>query len=689
MSADVILRLRPQGDVQASLGGFLGERFRAYLSIVKSCGAIYEPSSRTNLLPLAQVPSLLPALKVAGFSVAGDPEIKIALEAEAREASALLDEGRRRLVAADARLLPSGRALYPFQRTGVETLAPRRRFLLCDEMGLGKTLQALIALPEGASCLVVCPAAVLLSWQREVELWRPDLTATIIKSTATWRWPQAGEVVLCTYGCLPSGEIQPAPFGCVLIADEAHLLKNSKTQRSAAWKRLRDNVEASQGRIWLLTGTPMLNRPPELWNVLGAAGLAKEAFGSWARFVALFNGRRGYFDGYEWDPNGIDAEVPRLLQKVSLHRRRLDVLPDLPAKRRVTREVNGLPAAAIKACDAALEALRRRGIDIDNLPPGTDVGQLIVGDCFELISRARAALASAKIPTALELVESYEEADEPLVVVSAHREPLDVIGARPGWGKITGETSPEERGRLAASFQSGALKGLAISYKAGGVGITLTRAAHALLVDLDWTPALIQQAEDRLVRIGQTRGVLITRLVATHPLDRRVTELLAAKQALIEASVEASAVEDAHAHDDPGAALTTAAAELSAIPQPPPPAASRVLRAPTTPETLTISGSAYWTPSGKTFRGPNNEIELWAGRGLLTLAGLDPDHCALRNDVGFNATDAEFGHSLADALRTHGHLSDRQWAMAIKLLCKYHRQIGRPPGAGAPTESAA
>jgi SWI/SNF-related matrix-associated actin-dependent regulator 1 of chromatin subfamily A len=509
-------------------------------------------------------------------------------------------------------------------------------------------------------------------------MWRPDLTPTVIKGKAAFRWPRQGEIIITTYGSLPDSDQLPAPAGCYLIADEAHNLKNPKTTRAKRWQMLRGNVVGNGGKVWLLTGTPLLNRPPELWAVLGAAGLQEAAFGSWPKFVSLFDGYRGRF-GYEWGTGPVSPEAPLALQRVSLHRRRLDVLPDLPVKRHRTIEVNGLPASAVRACDEVVEMLRSRGIDLDSIGPDVDLGSLIAGPVFALMSKARAQLATAKLPHAIELIEEYEEAGEPVVLVSAHREPVDVVGSRPGWGAITGETSPEDRAKIAEQFQAGSLKGVALTFKAGGVGITLTRAAHMVMVDQDWTPALICQAEDRLCRIGATRGILITVIVATHPLDKRVNELLSEKRALIEGAIEASAVSASYQAEDPAQALhaaaEAAAAAVEATAKPEAPAPVRPPSGGYTPATLPTGGEAV----GK-FRYALGEIEHHAGRAILTLAGSDTDRAGLKNDLGFNKPDTDFGHSLADTLRRYGRLSDRQWAAAIRLVVKYHNQVGRPGG---------
>jgi SNF2 family DNA or RNA helicase len=192
----------------------------------------------------------------------------------------------------------------------------------------------------------------------------------------------------------------------------------------------------------------------------------------------------------------------------------------------VTVEVD---ARSLKECDAYVTA--HGGLDniLETLSKALD---------FKTMSKVASALAAAKIPAMLEHVESHEEQEEPLVVFSAHRAPIDVLTKRKGWGVITGDTSDKDRARLIEEFQAGKLRGMGCTIRAAGVAITLTRSCNLLFVDREWNPALNIQARDRVYRIGQDRPVSIVVLVANHPLDERVTELNLAKQALIDASVD-------------------------------------------------------------------------------------------------------------------------------------------------------
>jgi SNF2 family DNA or RNA helicase len=412
--------------------------------------------------------------------------------------------------------------LYPFQVTGVDWLSKRKQALLGDEMGLGKTVEVLAALPEKAAVLVVTPANVKWNWAAECRKWRPDLTPVVLRGQNSFRWPQSDELVIINYDILPEwleSEDGNEARDVILVVDEAHWAKNWKTARA---KRI-SGLAQRCGRAWGLTGTPLENRPPDLWGTLRSLGMAQEVFRSWTHFVDLFRGKRRRYGGYDWGkPKEI---VPELLRRVMLRRRRTDVLPELPQKTYST-----------VVCDLNGELRARLDGLWDKWQKELTVGIL---PRFEDFSEVRAQLAVDRIKVAESVVAECEEQDVPVVVFSAHVEPVRAVGKRDGWAYIDGSISAAERQRIVEQFQGGKLKGVAISIRAGGIGLTLTRAWKAVFVDLDWTPAANMQAEDRLCRIGQENPhVEIVHLVSDHPLDQRVMELLTEKTAIIEAAVE-------------------------------------------------------------------------------------------------------------------------------------------------------
>ena len=651
--------VRPHGHIPRTA-------FDSYVDAAKRGGARYDSARKCQVISIDRVEQLARALREHDFDPAIHPDIEAHLRAQLAVAAKDHDDALERLARVEADLAKRGMALFPYQRDGVRWLAPRPAALLADEMGLGKTVQALIALPERAACLVVAPAAVKGNWASETRRWRPDLWPTVLAGRGSFRWPKAGEVVICNYDILP--EEAPAPArAVVIVADEAHALKTSKAARTQRFRALSDAARKAGGRTWLMTGTPLLNRPPELWGVLRAAGLERDAFGTWSRFTNLFRAHKNHWGGYEW--GSPKPEVPECMRRVSLMRRRTEVLPDLPTKIYATVDVT-IDEKTIALCDELEQKLRAAGVDLAR--PDVDLEALAHCEAipFTEISRVRAALSAAKIPAILEYVEQFEDAAEPVVVFSAHRAPVAALGARDGWATITGDVDPAERTRIVEQFQAGELKGLAATIQAAGVGLTLTRAHQIVFVDRAWTPALNQQAEDRVCRIGQTRGVIVTRLVADHIVDWRVDELLQAKQALIEASVEASARATV---GDQGAEIAERSAQLE-----------RALEKRHTPQTgpaKSGSGSPTTAPSSPELalrRPARTASEKWATGALLHLAALDTDHAMVLNDVGFNRVDNSLGHSLAQQLAAGRGLTDRQWKAAVRIATRYPRQVGRP-----------
>ena len=209
------------------------------------------------------------------------------------------------MINAEKNIEKFGNRLFPYQKAGVEFLASRDKALLADEMGLGKTVQALVALPENAAALIVVPASVKLSWSREIAAWRPDLKVTCLKGRKSFRFPESGEAVVVNYDILPKAEQEGRQWaikdlatpveGTVLVADEAHKVKSAKARRTKSLKCVVDHVLAHKGKAWAMTGTPLLNRPPELWSVLGCFDLDVQAYRHYGNFKNIFGGTRGRY----------------------------------------------------------------------------------------------------------------------------------------------------------------------------------------------------------------------------------------------------------------------------------------------------------------------------------------------------------------------------------------------------------
>jgi hypothetical protein len=275
-----------------------------------------------------------------------------------------------------------------------------------------------------------------------------------------------------------------------------------------------------------------MNKPMDLFGVLCAANI--NVFGSWDNFLKLFNGYKNQWGGYEF---GMPlAEVPERLHRVMLRRLKSEVLKDLPPKIYKDIEID-CETSTIKEINNLFGKITNK----DNIDFDSDEFDAEELPSFTEFSEIRALLAKSRIPAMLEIVESYEESETPLVVFSAHKAPIEALKDRVGWRIITGDTSSEDRRNFVHEFQSGKLKGIGLTIKAGGVGVTLTNSSNVLFVDMDWVPSWNIQAEDRLVRIGATgSNVLIMRMRSNHPLDKHIQKLLIHKTELAYLALEAS-----------------------------------------------------------------------------------------------------------------------------------------------------
>lgn len=496
------------------------------------------------------------------------------------------------------RMYPNGARFTPrdYQAHGIRFLSRRRVALLQDAPGLGKTCQVLRAIPEGYGLCVVCPKSLTKNWARETTEWRPELFH-LPGTNPEWTPGGPGYATFVHYERVRALKRIIRPRGpVVLVIDEAQRAKNPNNATTQSLRLLRDAVLETGGRVWEATATPWENDPQELWSVLQNALLGHAAFpvSGWPEFEALFEAwwRTSGASGEEerMAPSGSKLRVlfDRLGQigndpgpeAVRIRRLKKDVLKELPPKRYervecsiakadarvLTRHTRALVAHARaweQVRDGSLRDPEAPGLDdnqrakrymaVDALaaeilsglqdPPPQEARRAVElalkwknkNPSRGVLMEVRRALAVAKIPGLIELVERYEEHGEPVLVFSAHRQPIEIVAARRHWGAVMGGMSEAKRQRAIDRFQAGDLRGLGVTIKAGGVGLTLTRSATAIFCDREWTETSNRQAEDRIHRLGQLRECTIVTLVADHAVDQRVDELLGEKTALIEA----------------------------------------------------------------------------------------------------------------------------------------------------------
>ena len=416
---------------------------------------------------------------------------------------------------------PPGLAYLPFQKAGIAYALDRPATLLADEMGLGKTIQALGLLnadPSLQRVLVVCPATLLANWRREAEKWlvrTPKIHVCDLDNTP----PEDASLVIVAYSRLrgPVLDILMKLPWDLLIADEAHYAKNPDALRTRALLGARGQPGLAQRarRLLFLTGTPMLNRPSELVTLLRALDP-----------VAFVRSR------IPVNPTALQQLARRT---VMVRRLKSDVLPELPPKRRsIVVLEKSLAETAVseerrvllrhaeeirarrQACQASVGSDAAYNEAVRRLREARFCAQ---GEIF----RARHRVALAKLPAVIDHASAIlDEGVRKLVIWAHHRDVLDSIAAQYGTRAVllTGDTPIMERDAIVARFQTDPECHVFVgSLRAAGQGITLTAAAHAVFAELDWTPAIMTQAEDRCHRIGQRESLLVQHLALRPVVD--------------------------------------------------------------------------------------------------------------------------------------------------------------------------
>ena len=415
-----------------------------------------------------------------------------------------------------------GGELQPFQRAGVAYLLDARTTFLADEQGLGKTVQALAALEadDAFPAVVVCPASLKLNWERETRRWLPHRSVAVLSGTA--HADVSADVVVLNYEVVHGHRerlLLRRPRALVL--DEAHYCKNPRAKRTQATRKLADGLP--EGALKLaLSGTPVLNRPEELVSQLRIIGRLGE-FGSGARFARRFRGI-GAEERIHW----------HLRRRCFVRRLKAEVLPQLPAKRQAVVPVALSNTAEYRLAERDVIAwLREQPLDLSELD--AKIAAALRAQRLAQLNTLKQLAARGKLDAALAWIHAFLESGEPLVVFAHHAEVQEAVLERfPDAAHILGRDSVAAREAAVHAFQAPDGPQLLIgSTRVASQGITLTRASNVAFLELEWTPAQHDQAEDRCHRIGQHDAVTAWYLLAAGTIDEQIAELLHDKRRVV------------------------------------------------------------------------------------------------------------------------------------------------------------
>ena len=474
--------------------------------------------------------------------------------------------------------------LRPYQKEAFDWLVFLQRHglggVLADDMGLGKTLEVLallervrMARPDErrAPFLVVAPASVIGNWESEARRFTPDLDVVVLPSTLgrfgvpIEQLTSDADVIVTSYAVF---RLDFEQFATVdwsgLILDEAQFLKNPKTRANECARLLPAPFKLA------VTGTPMENNLMELWALL--AVVAPGLYGSATRFredyvktvtdglrsrQAIRQADAGHLRGYGEEDRQADqatagfgeaalARLRRRIRPILLRRTKEQVAPELPD--RIQQELGvELAPKHRRAYDLLLQRERQRVLRL--LDEDYEGNRFTIFRSLTLLRRAAldisltdperyAGVPSAKLDLLFEQLADITAAGHRALVFSQFTTFLRKIAERAdleGIDYLYLDGATRRRAAVVERFKTGAAPLFLISLKAGGFGLNLTEADYVFMMDPWWNPATENQAIDRTHRIGQTRNVMVHRLVATNTIEEKVMALKARKAQLFDA----------------------------------------------------------------------------------------------------------------------------------------------------------
>lgn len=400
--------------------------------------------------------------------------------------------------------------LRRYQEWGVKYILHQERVLLGDEMGLGKTIQAIATMVSlkntGATHFaVVCPASVLTNWCREIQKMS---RLSVIKihgydrSSALQSWIQTGGVAVTTYETTGFFRLEDNFKFSTLVVDEAHYIKSPEAQRTAHVKRLCTHAE----RLLFMTGTALENKVSEM-----------------AELIQILQPKvAAEIRGMEFL-----SSAPQFREKVApvyYRRKRADVLTELPdlIENREWCEMNSIEESIYEESVLGKNFMEVRRVSW-NVPDLSD---------------------SSKASRMMEIISEAAEEGRKVIVFSFFLDTIkkvtDLLGEK-CFGPINGSISPQRRQEMIDEFDSApAGSVLAAQIQAGGTGLNIQSASVVIICEPQLKPSIENQAISRAYRMGQTRNVLVYRLLCEESVDERITAILESKQAIFDAFADKS-----------------------------------------------------------------------------------------------------------------------------------------------------
>jgi SNF2 family DNA or RNA helicase len=417
--------------------------------------------------------------------------------------------------------------LFPYQREGATWLYQKERGILADDMGLGKTLQAIVAVRRLLAdlhikcALVVCPRSLLSNWENEIAKWAPEIKvvrmipAPVIAAKAWQTVVGHAHILLTNYEQIRTPTPVLVERGVdLVIADEAHRIRNTKSLTAIGIRNVRTK------RFWALTGTPIERDTHDLSTIMSIISPLSVS-PSDAAFSPAF--------------------VRSIARPFVLRRLKSQVLTELPPVFD-HREVIDLGTKQARAYKLTLERFSKRMDDSQTLALLTRLRQICDYD--------PETKESTKALRIIEILTDIRTADEKAILFSNFKEPLQIMRSmlNKAFGPdcfrlLLGEQDLEMRRAAVKDFKGRTgVRFLLASSRVGGEGLTLTEANHVIFFNEWWNPSANEQARDRVVRLGQTKSVMVYTFVCRNTVEELLVDILQTKQMTFDDVVNTLAV---------------------------------------------------------------------------------------------------------------------------------------------------
>jgi SWI/SNF-related matrix-associated actin-dependent regulator of chromatin subfamily A-like protein 1 len=415
----------------------------------------------------------------------------------------------------------------PHQKEAIEKLVGSKRFILADDMGLGKTTATIIAALETKvkKILIVCPASLKINWQREFVNYS-DKSCFIAEGK---KFSTEHDIVIVNYDILknfydiknPNDSVIGQINFDLIILDEAHMVSNSQAART----KIINSFTKKAKYLWLLTGTPMTNRPINYYNLLNL--IESPVAQNWMAYAIR------YCEGYQfragnrkiWNVNGAsNLEELRERTSVQILRRLKDEVLDLPDK----------IITPIYLKTTSKEYKELMGEYYEWLDKEEGSSSLTVQ--FSKLMQVRKLIANEKIKETIEFAQNIIDQDKKVIIFTNFTETLQIIHNHFGKQSVylDGSCNKAQRQYAVDQFQENdKIKIFVGNLKAAGVGLTLTKAEAVIMNDLSFVPAEHAQAEDRAYRYGQKNNVLVYYPLFINTIEGAIYDILNNKKKII------------------------------------------------------------------------------------------------------------------------------------------------------------